>query len=385
MPRDPKERRPGREVPESGRDYFLEEKYPGYGNLVPRDIASRELFAKALHEKRGIYNLASGKNENEVYLDVTHLPREVLKKKLAGVLEIYQKFAGEDPFDNPMRVFPAVHYSMGGLWVDFERAPSGSVVVGSPRNQATSVPGLYACGEVDYQYHGANRLGANSLLSCLWAGMTTGPAIAAFRQNMKRSAWDMPASLFEKAEKREEKKFQTILAMNGDENAYALHGELANTMLVDCTIERSNAALDRAIAKVEEVAERSQRIGVTDSSTGKMNQGAQYVRHLSNMVVLARVIALGARARDESRGAHYKPEFPQRNDASWLKTTLVFHQPGDGATPDGARFVHHLDYDLLGGRVHATDAVDVSLVRPRPRKYETAGAASAAAGRPAEV
>jgi succinate dehydrogenase / fumarate reductase flavoprotein subunit len=215
--------------------------------------------------------------------------------------------------------------------------------------------------------------------------MTTGPAIAAFRKNMKKSAWDMPASLFEKAEKREEKKFQAILAMNGDENAYALHEELANTMLVDCTIERNNAALDRVIAKVEEVAERSQRIGVTDSATGKMNQGAQYVRHLRNMVVLARVIALGARARDESRGAHYKPDFPDRDDARWLRSTLVFHLAGEGGAPDGTRFVRELDYDLLGDRVHATDSVDVSLVRPRPRKYETAGAASAAAAAPSKV
>jgi succinate dehydrogenase / fumarate reductase flavoprotein subunit len=209
--------------------------------------------------------------------------------------------------------------------------------------------------------------------------MTTGPAIAAFRKNMKKSAWDLPPSLFEKAEKREEKKFAAILAMNGDENAYALHDELASMMLVDCTIERDNAALDRVLAKVEEIDERSRRIGVTDGATGKMNQGAQYVRHLHNMIVLARVIALGARARDESRGAHYKAEFPQRDDARWLRTTLAFHKEGAGASADGVRFVRELDYDLLGERVHATDAVDVSLVRPRPRKYETAGAASTAA------
>jgi succinate dehydrogenase / fumarate reductase flavoprotein subunit len=379
VPRDTKERRTGRDVPESAREYFLEEKYPGYGNLVPRDIASRELFKKCFHEHRGIFNPTSGRNENEVYLDVTHLPREVLKKKLAGVLEIYEKFAGEDPYTNPMRVFPAVHYSMGGLWVDFERSSTGGVVMGSPRNQATNIPGLYAVGEVDYQYHGANRLGANSLLSCIWGGMIAGPAVAAYRKGVAKSAWDMPSSLFERAQKREEKKFEAILGMDGDENAYKLHEELAQTMLVDCTIERHNPTLDKVLAKIEEVADRSKRIGVTDHSTGKMNQGAQYVRHLKNMIVLARVIALGARNRDESRGAHYKPEFPQRDDAQWLRTTLALHQGAQNGTPDTVRFVRELDYDLLGQRVHVTDAVDVSLVRPRPRKYETAGAASAAA------
>jgi succinate dehydrogenase / fumarate reductase flavoprotein subunit len=384
VPRDPRERRAGRDVPESARDYFLEDKYPGYGNLVPRDIASRELFRKCFYEKRGVFSVASGRNENEVYLDVTHLPREVLHKKLAGVLEIYDKFVGEDPYVNPMRVFPAVHYSMGGLWVDFERAPSGSLVIGSPRNQATTIPGLYACGEVDYQYHGANRLGANSLLSCIWGGMVAGPAMATYRKHVKRSAWDMPSSLFERAEKREQKKFESVLSMNGDENAYALHEELAHTMLVDCTIERHNPALDRVLAKIEEIDERAARIGVTDRTTGKMNQGAQYVRHLRNMVVLARVIALGARNRDESRGAHYKPEFSQRDDANWLRTTLASHEPGSGSTPDRAAFVREIDYLLLGERVRATDVVDTSLVRPRPRRYDTADAASAAAKRATE-
>jgi succinate dehydrogenase / fumarate reductase flavoprotein subunit len=381
VPRDARERRAGRDVPESARNYFLEAKYPGYGNLVPRDIASRELFKKAFHEGLGVYNAKSGKNENEVYLDVTHIPREVLRKKLAGVLEIYEKFVGEDPYTNPMRVFPAVHYSMGGLWVDFERADNGSLVAGSPRNHATNVPGLYACGEVDYQYHGANRLGANSLLSCLWSGMVAGPAIATYRKNVRKSAWDLPSSLFEKAERREQKKFDAILAMNGPENPYVLHDELAQTMLVDCTIERHNPTLDRVMAKVEEIDERSRRIGVTDTTTGAMNQGAQFVRHLHNMIVLARVIATGARMRNESRGAHFKPEFSRRDDAEWLRTTLAFHDGATNGTPDRVRFSRTFEYALLGERVHAKDEVDVSLVRPRIRKYETAGAASAAAQR----
>src|SRR5580700_730033 len=379
IPRDAKERRPGRDVPESARDYFLEEKYPAYGNLVPRDIASRELFKKCFHEKRGVYNRESQQNETEVYLDVTHLPRELLHKKLAGVLEIYEKFVGEDPYVNPMRVFPAVHYTMGGLWVDFDRASNGSLVMGSPRNQATSIPGLYACGEADYQYHGANRLGANSLLSCLWAGMVTGPAIATYRKNVARSAWDMPSSLFEKAEKREQKNFDAILAMGGSENPYKLHDELAQTMLVDCTIERHNPTLDKVLAKIEEIDERSRRVGVTDSARGKMNQGGQYVRHLRNMIVLARVIALGARNRDESRGAHFKPEFQQRDDANWLRTTMAFHQAGANGAHDSVRFARSVDYTLLGQRLEVKDEVDTTLVRPRPRKYETAGAASAAA------
>jgi succinate dehydrogenase / fumarate reductase, flavoprotein subunit len=378
VPRDPKEKRRGRDVPEGDRDYFLEDKYPGYGNLVPRDIASRELFLKCFHQKRGVYNTRTAKNENEVYLDLTHLPQEALRKKLAGILEIYEKFVGEDPYVNPMRVFPAVHYSMGGLWVDFERSANGSLVVGSPKNHATNIPGLYAAGECEYQYHGANRLGANSLLSCIYGGMVTGPALAAYRGSLGKSSWDLSSSLFDKAEKREQKKYDAILAMDGDQNPYEIHAELGQTMLLDCTIERHNDKLDGVLSKIEELADRTKNVGVTDTST-RANQGAQFVRHLKNMLVIARVIAQGARNRDESRGAHFKPAHTERDDANWLRTTMALHTAADDGVHDTIKYVRSLDYDLCGASVHVTDAVDTSLVKPRPRKYETAGAASAVA------
>ena len=378
VPRDPKERRPGRDVPEAERDYFLEAKYPGYGNLVPRDIASRELFLKCFHEGRGVYNPKTGKNELEVYLDVTHLPKELLRKKLAGVLEIYEKFVGEDPYTNPMRIFPAVHYSMGGLWVDYEKSPDGRLVVGSARNQATNIPGLYAAGEVDYAYHGANRLGANSLLSCIYGGLVAGPAIATYVKGIDKSAFEVKGSVFDKAARRERERYEAILKMNGPENPYLLHQELADVMLRDCTIERHNETLDKVIAKIDELEERWANVGVTDTST-RANQGAQFVRHLRNMLVLARVIAQGARNRDESRGAHFKPAFKERDDAHWLRTTLALFEEGDGGK-SVVKYVRELDYSLLGDTVRATDEVDIGLVKPRPRKYETAGAASVVLG-----
>lgn len=376
VPKDAREKRRGKDVPESQRDYFLESKYPGYGNLVPRDIAARELFLKCFHENKGVWSDKSGKNELEVYLDVTHLPKELLEKKLAGVLEIYEKFIGEDPYVNPMRIFPAVHYSMGGLWVDFEKAADGRLVVGSPRNQATNITGLYAAGEVDYAYHGANRLGANSLLSCIYGGMVAGPAIATYVKNVDKSALDVKSSVFEKAAQRERERYEGILAMTGKENPYKLHEELAGVMLRDCTIERHNGVLDGVIAKIDELEERSLDIGVTDTSA-RANQGAQFVRHLRNMLVIARVIAQGARNRDESRGAHFKPEFKARDDQNFLRTTMAMYAPGESGK-SVVSFVRSLDYALLGNSVHVTDDVDVSLVKPRVRRYETAGAASAA-------
>ncbi|MFT3773829.1 MAG: succinate dehydrogenase flavoprotein subunit [Minicystis sp.] len=377
VPKDAKDKRGPKDIPEKERDYFLERMYPGYGNLVPRDIASRALFKTCFHEGRGIFNEKTGKNENEVYLDLTHKDEKFLRSKLAGILEIYEKFVGVDPYKNPMKVFPAVHYSMGGLWVDYEKDARGSLKTGSPRNHSTNIPGLYAVGEVDYQYHGANRLGANSLLSCIWGGMACGPAVATYQKNLAKSAYDLPKSIFEKAEKRAQDDYERILKQNQDskdaENPYVLHAELGETMLRDCTIERHNATLEKVLTKIGELDERVKKVKTPDTSA-RVNQGAQFVRHLENMLVLARVIATGAKNRDESRGAHYKPAFEKRNDAEWLRTTMAVHEK-KGAV----KYVRELDYSVGGKSIHVTDAVDTSLVAPRERKYEQAGAASAAA------
>ena len=159
VPRNPSEKRAPRSIPEAERFYFLEEWYPKYGNLVPRDIATSAIHRIVYQEKLGIDGQAA------VYLDVTHIPRETLDRKLEGILEIYEKFLGVDPRLEAMKVFPAMHYTMGGIWVNGE-------------DQATNIPGIYAAGECEYQYHGANRLGANSLVSCIFGGGIAGRAAA---------------------------------------------------------------------------------------------------------------------------------------------------------------------------------------------------------------
>ena len=140
--------------------YFLEEKYPDYGNLVPRDIASREIYDVCVNQGLGV------DGENKVYLDLSHIPADYLEKKLGGILEMYSEFMGQDPRKVPMLIYPSVHYSMGGIWVD--------------REHNTNIPGLMASGECDYQYHGANRLGANSLLSAAYSGTVVGPVSMAW-------------------------------------------------------------------------------------------------------------------------------------------------------------------------------------------------------------
>ncbi len=148
-----------------------------------------------------------------VYLDVTQLPRDLLDRKLAGILEIYEKFQGADPRTTAMKIFPAVHYSMGGLWCDYEANAEGGLDIGSPRNQQTNVPGAFAIGECDYQFHGANRLGANSLVACLFSGLTVAPGIVNYAGNLADgAAAEQPSSLFDRAVYQHEARYHAMLA-----------------------------------------------------------------------------------------------------------------------------------------------------------------------------
>ncbi|MBI3769928.1 MAG: succinate dehydrogenase flavoprotein subunit [Deltaproteobacteria bacterium] len=316
--------------------YFLEEMYPAYGNLVPRDIASRAVFKVVFEMGLGV------DGENAVYLDVTHKDPEELTRRLGGVLEIYEKFKGADPRQVPMKVFPAMHYSMGGLWVDYDHM--------------TNIPGLFAVGEVDYQYHGANRLGANSLLSCLFGGMIAGPKMLAYAKGVKRAAADAANAIVERERRRQEDVYERIYRMEGTENAYALWRELGEWMTQHVTVERYNKALKRTDDKIVELKDRWRRIGLNDRGRW-LNQEVSFVKQLWNMLELARVITLGALARDESRGAHFKPEFPERDDARFLKTTKA-RWTSDGPT---------LSYE----------DVDVSMIKLRARKYDVDKSVSA--------
>ena len=342
VPKKKGDDRAPRSIPEAERWYFLEERYPKYQNLVPRDVASREIHHVCVDLGMGV---GGGM---VVYLDLTHIPRETLKKKLEGILEIYEKFTGEDPCEQPMKIYPAVHYSMGGLWVDYARTSEGFLDLASRRNQQTSVEGLYAVGECDYQYHGANRLGANSLLSCVYAGQVAGPAVVAYVAGHK--AADEPrSSVLAAAEQRWTSRFAELGKRDGSENPYRLADELGKIMLENVTIVRHNGRLRETDAKILELMERWPRAGVLDHGTWA-NAPLSFLNQLWNMLHLARVVTLGALARDESRGAHYKPEFPTRDDANWLKSTVA------SFTSEGPRF--------------RFDPVDVSLYSPVERKYD---------------
>jgi succinate dehydrogenase / fumarate reductase flavoprotein subunit len=341
VPKQKGDARAPRSIPEGERWYFLEERYPKYGNLVPRDVASREIHQVCVDMGMGV---GGGM---VVYLDLTHVPRETLKKKLEGILEIYEKFTGDDPTTTPMKIYPAVHYSMGGLWVDYERTSEGFVNLASERNQRTNIEGLYAVGECDYQYHGANRLGANSLLSCVYAGQIAGPAVLAYVAGRARAP-ETAASVLSGAQEKWIEHFGRLARRDGPENPYRLADALGQVMLENVTIVRHNAKLRETDVKIQELMDRWPRAGVLDQGTWA-NAPLTFLNQLWNMLHLARVVTLGALARDESRGAHYKPEFPQRDDARWLQSTVASFAPG------GPRFRY--------------DPVDVTLCTPVERKY----------------
>ncbi|OIJ13910.1 succinate dehydrogenase flavoprotein subunit [Anaerobacillus alkalilacustris] len=312
--------------------YFLEEKYPAYGNLVPRDIATREIFDVCVNQKLGI------NGENMVYLDLSHKDPKELDIKLGGIMEIYEKFMGDDPRKVPMKIFPGVHYSMGGIWVDY--------------NQMTNIPGLFAAGEVDYSQHGANRLGANSLLSAIFGGMVAGPKAVEYINGLEKSVEDISTTLYDRYLKEEESKFESLLKMDGKENAFQLHQELGASMTENVTVVRENKRLLKTDEKILELIERYKNINISDT-TKWSNQGVAFTRQLEGMLHLARVITIGAYNRNESRGAHYKPEFSDRNDEEWLKTTK-------------AKFNAQLN-----GPEFEYEEVDVSLIKPRKRDYTT--------------
>ncbi|WP_037291145.1 succinate dehydrogenase flavoprotein subunit [Saccharibacillus sacchari] len=308
--------------------YFLEEKYPSYGNLVPRDIATREIFNVCVDQKLGI------NGENMVYLDLSHKDPKELDVKLGGIIEIYEKFMGDDPRKIPMKIFPAVHYSMGGMWVDY--------------NQMTNIPGLFAAGECEYQYHGANRLGANSLVSAIYGGMVAGPKAVEYIKGLKKSAADLSSTLFERETSKHEARYNELLGMDGTENAYVLHRELGEWMTDNMTVVRYNDKLEQTIGKIKELKQRYKKINMIDTAKWN-NSSAAFTRQLWNMLELAEAMTKGALLRDESRGAHYKPDFPMRNDEDFLKTTKAEW------TADGPKITY--------------DPVDVSLIPPRVRDY----------------
>jgi len=327
VPKTAGDKRLGQSIPESDRWYFLEEWYPKYGNLVPRDVATRAIHKVVYEHGLGI------DGQPMVYLDLTHIDRATLNRKLEGILEIYEKFVGDDPRDVPMKIFPGMHYTMGGLWVDF--------------NQMTNIPGIFAAGEAEYQYHGANRLGANSLVSCIFGGFVSGPNALAYAKSLTAAPGDGGAA---QELARQEQINKSLITSSGTENPFRIWRELGETMTKNVTVIRYNKNIQQTDEKIVELLARYKNINLSDKSQWA-NTSFAFTRQLYNMLQISRVVAQGALLRNESRGAHYKPDFPERDDENFLKTTK--------ATWDAAADEPRFEYE----------AVDTQYIKPRPRKY----------------
>ena len=371
VPRKPNDTRPPKQIPQSERYHFLEERFPKYGNLVPRDIATREIFNICVNE-----GLSVDPTRMCVYLDLTHIPRHELDRKLGGILEIYEKFQGVDPREEPMKIFPAVHYSMGGLWVDYEANGEGGLLPGSPRNQSTNIPGLYAIGECDYQYHGANRLGANSLLSCIFSGLFIGPGIVNWIKSNKAAA-DLPKSIYEGALSKHQARHKKLLssASGTGENPYLLHQELGDIMTRAATVVRYNNQLTEAYEKVSAMNERAQRCSLADTGNWT-NQNVIFTKSVQDMIPVAQCILKGALMRDESRGAHFKPDFCMPSLAATDPTERRHEAEKwcDAFEENTRKYLKSSICSWNGNEPDLTyEDVDTRLLKPRPRLYGLVG------------
>jgi succinate dehydrogenase / fumarate reductase flavoprotein subunit len=296
--------RPPHQIPEEERDYFLERRYPAFGNLVPRDVASRAV-KRVVDEGRGV-----GPQKNGVYLDfasaMQRLGRPVIAERYGNLFEMYERITGESPYEVPMRIYPAPHYTMGGLWVDYDLQ--------------STIPGLFVIGEANFSDHGANRLGASALMQGLADGYfivpyTVGDYLARYLGEQRMPA-DAPAFRAIEAESRA--RVQKLLAIKGSRSVDSFHRELGRVMWDACGMSRTAAGLEQAIGTIEELERRYWRELKVPGGGEELNQGLEKAGRVADFFELARLMCVDARHRDESAGGHFREEH-QSDDGEALR------------------------------------------------------------------
>ncbi len=324
--------RPPSEIPEAERDYFLERKYPSFGNLVPRDVASRN--AKAMiDQEKGVGPLGNG-----VYLDfsasVDRLGRNVVEERYGNLFEMYDRITGEDPYGSPMRIYPAPHYTMGGLWVDY--------------NLETTIPGLYCLGEANFSDHGANRLGASALMQGLADGyfvlpQTIGDGIAPL---LGTKPVDTHHEAFRLAEAAVRDRYAGYLAIGGTRSADWFHRELGKIMWDHCGMERNRPGLEKAISEIPALYEEFKKDLRVLGNDASVNQALERAGRVDDFFQLGLLMCEDALHREESCGGHFRSE----------------HQTPEGeAERDDDRFAYVGAWEHTGemapGRLHREDLV----------------------------
>jgi len=293
VPKKKGDDRPPNRIPNEERDYYLERMYPAFGNLVPRDLASRRA-KQMVDEGHGI-----GPLENGVYLDfgdaIRRLGKGTIEERYGNLFEMYEKITGDDPYQVPMRIYPAPHYTMGGLWVDY--------------NLMTTVPGLFAIGEANFSDHGANRLGASALMQGLADGYFVLPmTIGDYLARRSEDDVDRDHAAFSDAEAALEEKTRKLLQVDGSKTVDEFHQELGRLMWDRCGMERSEEGLREALGKIPELRERYWREVRVPGSARTLNQSLEKAGRVADFLEFAELMCHDALERDESCGAHFRLE-----------------------------------------------------------------------------
>jgi succinate dehydrogenase flavoprotein subunit len=342
VPRDPNEQRPPEDIPEEGRYYYLEERYPRFGNLVPRDVASRN--AKVVCDE----GLGIGPTGRGVYLDfrdaIAERGRAEIQNRYGNLFELYERITAESPWETPMRIYPAPHYSMGGLWVDYELQ--------------TTIPGLFAIGEANFSDHGANRLGASAMMQCLSDGYFVVPHTVTHYLGGLDDHVEESDSAFDAAREAADGKLRQLLSVGGSTAATVFHRELGNVMLDRCGITRNAEGLQEATGKIAAIRDEFWRDLRVDGSDGELNQSLEYAGRVADFLEFAELMCRDALERDESCGCHLREE----------------HQTEEGeALRDDERFAHVAIWERGDGDGEATllkEPLAFHEVEPSQRSYK---------------
>ena len=315
------DRRAAAQIPEAERDYYLERRYPSFGNLVPRDVASRA--AKAVcDENRGV-----GPGGRGVFLDfsgaISRQGEAVVRERYGNLFEMYERITAENPYKVPMRIYPAVHYTMGGLWVDY--------------NLMSTIPGLFVLGEANFSDHGANRLGASALMQGLADGYFIIPyTIGNYLVGSKPGSTDQPEFAAAKAQVKE--RASRLLARKGKRSATSFHRELGKLLWENCGMARTAAGLKEALRRIPELREQFWREVMVPGGHEELNQSLETAGRVGDFLEFAELLCRDALLREESCGGHFRQEYQtpdgeaRRDDARFAHVAVWEHK-GDGQEP----------------------------------------------------
>ncbi len=322
VPRKPNEDRAPGDIPEGERLYFLEERYPAFGNLAPRDIASRA--AKVVCDE----GLGVGGTGRGVYLDfrdaIAEHGRDTIERKYGNLFEMYNRITGDDPYETPMMIYPAPHYAMGGLWVDYELQ--------------TTIPGLFAIGEANFSDHGANRLGASALMQTLADGYFVAPHTVTNYMTKSGDAVGTDDSAFDEAEDRVEAHINRLIDVGGSTVAQDFHQQMGNVMLDKCGMARTAEGLTEALAKMREIKDAFWSDLRVDPGVHELNQSLEYANRVSDFLELGELMCHDALRREESCGGHFREEHETedgealRDDENFAKVT-AWQYTGENVEP----------------------------------------------------